>query len=79
MKILTNRSVKLCCGNKNTNCPVITKIDEDTYEITDDFGGKVILKKHEFEMMNGASNFFNTNKNQPIAENIKDGRVLING
>lgn len=79
MKILTDKSVKLCCGNKKTNCPVITKIDEETFEVTDDFGGKVILKKHELDMMNSASTFFNTSKKQPIAENLRDDRVLING
>ena len=42
-------SVTLCCAKKG--CPVVTKLDEDTYEVTDDFGKKIIVKKAELKLM----------------------------
>ena len=39
---LSDNSVKVCCGNNG--CPVVEKIDDDHYQVTDDDGNKIIVK-----------------------------------
>jgi len=36
---LTENSVKVCCGKQG--CPVIEKIDDDNYKVTDDDGNTI--------------------------------------
>ncbi len=52
IKRLTENSVKVCCGRQG--CPVIEKIDEDHYKVTDDDGNSIIVKKEELKLMGDA-------------------------
>jgi hypothetical protein len=54
IKRLTENSVKVCCGR--TGCPVIEKIDEDHYKVTDDDGNTIVVKKEELKLMGDAVN-----------------------
>jgi len=45
-------TVKLCCSSKG--CPVVKKIDEDTYEVTDDNGNVIKVTKGELKLMSDA-------------------------
>ena len=54
IKRLTENSVKVCCGR--TGCPVIEKIDEDQYKVTDDEGNTIVVKKEELKLMGDAVN-----------------------
>jgi len=54
IKRLTENSVKVCCGR--TGCPVIEKIDEDHYKVTDDEGNTIVVKKEELKLMGDAVN-----------------------
>lgn len=49
LKRLSENEVQLC-GNGNC-CPIITKVDEDTYEVLDDYGNKIKVKKSELELV----------------------------
>jgi len=51
---LSDNSVKVCCGNNG--CPVVEKIDEDHYQVTDDDGNKIVVKKEELKLMGDAVN-----------------------
>jgi hypothetical protein len=52
IKRLSEQEVQLC--GKGKCCPIITKLDEDNYEVTDDYGNKIKVKKHELEMVSDA-------------------------
>jgi hypothetical protein len=54
IKRVTENSVKVCCGN--SGCPVIEKIDEDHYKVTDEDGNTIIVKKEELKLMGDAVN-----------------------
>ena len=54
IKRLTENSVKVCCGR--SGCPVIEKIDEDHYKVTDDDGNTIVVKKEELKLMGDAVN-----------------------
>jgi len=49
LKRLSEKEIQLC--GKNNCCPVITKIDEDTYEVLDDYGNKIRVKKSELNLV----------------------------
>lgn len=51
MKINSNQ-VRLCCGGKG--CPVLSKKSKGMIEITDDFGGKILIKQEEAALIKGA-------------------------
>jgi|TARA_R110000787_G_scaffold67726_1_gene151637 hypothetical protein len=51
---LTENSVKICCGKQG--CPVIEKVDEDHYKVTDDEGNTIIVKADELKLMGDAVN-----------------------
>ena len=51
---LTENSVKICCGK--AGCPVVEKIDEDHYKVTDDDGNAIVVKKEELKLMGDAVN-----------------------
>jgi hypothetical protein len=63
---LNNNSVKLCCKGKG--CPVITKIDENTYEVTDDQGNKIIVTKAELKLMSDAATTLDKDNRQLLCE-----------
>lgn len=52
VKRVNDKSVKLCCGGRG--CPVITDLGDGKYEVIDDDGNKVILKKEELKLVNDA-------------------------
>ena len=54
IKRLTENNVKVCCGRQG--CPVIEKIDEDHYKVTDDDGNTIVVKKEELKLMGDAVN-----------------------
>ena len=49
---LKNNQVILCCGGKK--CPVLSKKPDGMIEITDDFGGKILIKEEQAKLINGA-------------------------
>ena len=38
----------------SSGCPVVEKIDEDHYKVTDDEGNTIIVKKEELKLMGDA-------------------------
>ena len=52
IKRLTESSVRVCCGKQG--CPVVEKIDDDHYKVTDDDGNAIIVKKEELKLMGDA-------------------------
>lgn len=54
MKFTTD-STLFCSKGKNSCCPLLTKIADDEFHLTDDFGGKVTITKDELHYM--AENF----------------------
>lgn len=52
MKRLSVNEIRLC--GKGKCCPIITKIDEDTYEVLDDYGNKIKVKREELAMVTDA-------------------------
>ena len=54
IKRLTESSVRVCCGKQG--CPVVEKIDEDHYKVTDDDGNTIVVKKEELKLMGDAVN-----------------------
>ena len=53
MKRLSEEQVVLC-GKGRCKCPVVTKLENGTYEVLDDYGNKIIVTKQELEMMSDA-------------------------
>ena len=51
---LSENSVKVCCGN--SGCPVVEKIDDEHYQVTDDEGNTIVVKKEELKLMGDAVN-----------------------
>jgi|TARA_B110000305_G_C19465813_1_gene657846 hypothetical protein len=51
MKIQNNQ-VRLCCGGKG--CPILSKKEKGMIEITDDFGGKILIREDEAKLIKGA-------------------------
>lgn len=49
---LSDKSIKLC--GKGNCCPIITKLDENTYEVEDDNGNKIIVKKGDLALVTDA-------------------------
>ena len=54
---LTENSVKVCCGKQG--CPVIEKVDDGHYKVTDDEGNTILVKKEELKLMGDAVNAIN--------------------
>lgn len=52
VKRVSNNTVKLCCGGRG--CPTIKDLGNGTYEVTDDNGNVVILKKDELKLVSDA-------------------------
>jgi len=52
LKRLSENEIQLC--GKGNCCPIITKLDDDNYEVLDDYGNKIIVKKSELEMVSDA-------------------------
>ena len=55
---LTDNSVKICCDGKG--CPVVEKIDDNSYKVTDDNGNTIIVKKEELKLMADAVTTLNS-------------------
>ena len=53
MKRLSENQIVLC-GKGTCKCPTITKLDNGTYEVIDDYGNKIIVKKEELAMVSDA-------------------------
>lgn len=53
MKRLSQDKIQLC-GRSNKCCPVITKLDDGNYEVLDDYGNTIKVKKEELEMVSDA-------------------------
>jgi len=49
---IQNNQIKLCCGAKG--CPVLSKKKKGMIEITDDLGGKILIKEEEAQLIQGA-------------------------
>ena len=46
---MRNNEIILCCGKGK--CPILRRIDEGRYEITDDDGNTISIKKNELELI----------------------------
>lgn len=53
MKRLDNNKIQLC-GRPNKCCPIITKLEDGNYEVLDDYGNTIKVKKEELEMVSDA-------------------------
>jgi hypothetical protein len=65
MKRLSEREM-LLCGRPGKCCPIITKIDDENYEVKDDYGNVIRVKKEELEMVSDAVR----NLDKPINEQL---------
>jgi len=52
IKKLNDKQVRVCCGR--SGCPVVEKIDDDHYKVTDDEGNSIVVKKEELKLMGDA-------------------------
>lgn len=50
---LSTNQIKLCVKGRSC-CPIVEKVDEDTFTISDDYNGQVKLTKNEFVMLQEA-------------------------
>jgi hypothetical protein len=55
MVILNNNSVRLC---RQGCCPVVEKVSEDEFSITDDYQGKVKITKEQLSILKEAIKHF---------------------
>lgn len=62
LKRLSHNEVQLCGRGKC--CPIITKLEDGNYEVLDDYGNKIKVKKEELEMVSDAVKALDT----PIVE-----------
>lgn len=53
MKRLSEDKIQLC-GRGRSCCPIITKLDDGNYEVLDDYGNTIKVKKEELEMVSDA-------------------------
>lgn len=53
MKRLAEDKIQLC-GRGNKCCPIITKLEDGNYEVLDDYGNTIKVKKEELEMVSDA-------------------------
>ena len=49
---VSDNSVRICCGKQG--CPVVEKVDDDHYKVTDDDGNTILVKKEELKLMGDA-------------------------
>lgn len=52
VKKVNDSTVKLCCGGRG--CPELTDLGNGMFQLTDDNGNKVILKKEELNLIGDA-------------------------
>lgn len=64
LKRLSDNEIQLC--GKGNCCPIITKVDEDTYEVLDDYGNKIKVKKSELELVADAVKALDKPKNDQL-------------
>lgn len=50
MKFIASNQI-LLCNPKKTCCPVLEKVSDDVYTLSDDYQGKVRLSRDELSMM----------------------------
>lgn len=65
MKRISEDKIVLC-GKGSCKCPTITKLPDGSYEILDDDGNKIKVKKEELEMVSDAVKALETTKEQLI-------------
>lgn len=53
-----NQRIKYTMCSNKTCCPILTEIDDNSFTITDDYQGKVIITKEELKLL---KNFLNDN------------------
>lgn len=53
MKRLSENEIQLC-KRPGGCCPIITKLEDGTYEVLDDYGNKIKVQKEELEMVSDA-------------------------
>jgi hypothetical protein len=64
LKRLSENEIQLC--GKGNCCPIITKVDEDTYEVLDDYGNKIKVKKSELELVADAGRALDKPKEETL-------------
>ena len=57
---VSDNSVRICCGKQG--CPVVEKVDDDNYKVTDDDGNTILVKKEELKLMGDAVNTIDGNE-----------------
>ena len=53
MKRLSEDKIVLC-GKGSCKCPTITKLPDGSYEVLDDYGNTIKVKREELEMVSDA-------------------------
>lgn len=56
MVIINNNSVRLC--RAGSCCPIVEKVSDNEYSITDDFEGKVKITKDQLSILKEAIDHF---------------------
>jgi hypothetical protein len=57
MKFLAENQILLC--NKKSCCPILEKISDDEFNLTDDYNGRVKLTKDDLVELKKALDHFN--------------------
>jgi len=64
IKVLSDNSVQLC--GKGKCCPIVTLREDGTYEVKDDYGNTVLVKKEELELVADAVKTLDIKRDQLI-------------
>lgn len=56
MEFLNNNKIMLC--RPGSCCPIIEKVSDEEYNITDDYNGKVVITKDQLKMLKDAIEHF---------------------
>lgn len=67
IKRLSEDSVQLCGRGKC--CPIVTKLEDGDYEVADDYGNKIKIKKEEINLIaDGVRTLDKSSQEQLICE-----------
>lgn len=69
VKIISDNSVQLC-GRPGQCCPIINKLPDGDYEVLDDYGNKIKVKKEELDLVADAVKTLNSKPAPTVTEQL---------
>lgn len=67
LKLNPNGTVTLC-GRQKSCCPVVEKLKDGNYKITDDYGNSVIMTEEQAHLINDGLEVLNKGKEELLNE-----------